>query len=179
MVKNKTKLRRVLLAAAAFLFAGMLTADSTQAQLRRRVVRPRNVPVVGHVVRALPGGYVRLTVGGFPYFYYGGVFYHHRPSGYEVVEAPAGATVASVPQDATLITVDSRTYSYFEGVFYVWDSDEDAYVVVDPPIGAEVPYVPDGYAVDDRDGILYYVYGDVWYRPVMRDGVTVYVVTRF
>lgn len=176
---NDTRTRKVLVAAAAFLLAGMLTADSAQAQMRRRVVRPRNVPVVGHVVRTLPRGYVRLSVGGFPYFYYGGVFYHHRPSGYEVVGAPAGSTISSVPEEATLITVGSNTYSYFEGAFYIWDPDEDAYVVVEPPVGAEVPYVPDGYAVDDRDGILYYVYGDVWFRPVMRDGVTVYMVTRF
>ena len=65
-----------------------------------------------------------------------------------------------------------------DGAFYHWDADQDAYVVVDPPDGSEVPWVPDGYTIADRDGILYYVYGGVYYRPVLRRGKRVYVVNR-
>ncbi len=95
------------------------------------------------------------------------------------MEAPTGADVAALPDEVFIVTVGSQTYSFFGGAFYRWDSDRDAYVVVEPPEGAEVPFIPEGYTVADHDGVLYYVYGDVYYRPVLREGVTVYVVTKF
>jgi hypothetical protein len=70
--------------------------------------------------------------------------------------------------------VGSTTYYYYASTFYTPDGKD--YVVVQPPIGATVPYVPDGNQKKEVNGIQYYVYADIYYQAKSDDGDIVYEV---
>jgi len=67
----------------------------------------------------LPRGYWGFNFGGFPYYYYSGVFYRStNDQQYQVVEAPIGAEVPNLPNDAKSIIVnDQKLYEYL-GIYY-------------------------------------------------------------
>jgi len=90
------------------------------------------------------------------------------------VVAPAGATVAALPEDYITITVGGKTYYYYWGTFYV--QAPGGYAIVAAPVGAVVPYLPDGYSTAFSGGARLYVYGSVRYRPYLQGGVVVYKV---
>lgn len=54
-------------------------------------------PPPGLRVPALPAGAVVVTIGGIPYYRYGGVYYVHDQDGYRVAEAPAEAPKVADP----------------------------------------------------------------------------------
>ena len=91
----------------------------------------------GYRLRHLPHGYVRILIGGFPYFYFSGVFYRHYHDGYIVVGAPIGAVVYDLPIGFIAFTLGAFTYYYVNDTYYLWDDDEEAYVVVRKPDGAD------------------------------------------
>jgi hypothetical protein len=57
-------------------------------------------PPYGIRVNVLPPVYQAVNSGGNPYYYADGSFYRPRERDYEVVEAPLGASVPSLPRDA-------------------------------------------------------------------------------
>jgi len=73
----------------------------------------------GLTLGLLPRGYWGFNFGGFPYYYYSGVFYRStNDHQYQVVEAPIGAEVPSLPNDAKSIIVnDQKLYEYL-GTYY-------------------------------------------------------------
>lgn len=73
----------------------------------------------GFTLSILPRGYWSFNFGGFPYFYYSGVFYRStHDHQYQVVEAPIGAEVPDLPNDAKPIIInDQKLYEYL-GVYY-------------------------------------------------------------
>ena len=88
--------------------------------------QPRFMPYVrrtrfpyGLTFGLLPRGYWGFNFGGYPYYYYSGVFYRSTNSNqYQVVEAPIGAEVPSLPNDAKPIIVnDQKLYEYL-GTYY-------------------------------------------------------------
>jgi hypothetical protein len=56
------------------------------------------------------------------------------------------------------------------------EGDGYNYEVVAPPIGATVPYVPEGADEKTVDGKTYYVYESTYYRPFASEGDTIYMV---
>ena len=58
-------------------------------------------------------------VGNDVYYYDSGTFYVHRPDGYQVVPAPLGVTVSSLPTEAVAVTVNGRLYYQARGVYYL------------------------------------------------------------
>ncbi len=56
---------------------------------------------------------------------------------------------------------------------YFRPTTEGVYATVVPPVGAEVPQMPDG-----GNGVRYYVFGSTWFQPVMLGGVTACVTAR-
>ena len=177
-MREKTNWMGRVQLALAFAIVGCLVCAEPASGQRRGAHHAGHGLKHGVVVTALPSGNVRTTVAGVTYYYHDGVFYHHGSKGYIVVPAPIGAVVNALPPDTAKVAAGADTLTFFDGAFYHWDADKDAYVVVDPPDGSEVPWVPDGYTIADRDGVLYYVYGGVYYRPVLRGGKRVYVVGR-
>lgn len=81
--------------------------------------------------RHLPPGYLALAVAGMTYFYRGGHFYRYAPTGYVLVEPPAGAIVPALPPGYTTVVVRQTPYYYYDNTYYV--EGPAGYVVTTPP----------------------------------------------
>ncbi len=92
---------------------------------------------IGFTLEILPSPYVRIVVGGIPYFYAYGTFYRPYDRGYIVVSAPIGAVVATLPAGYIAFSMGLDTYYFVNHTYYVWDEPRDGFVVVPKPEGAE------------------------------------------
>ena len=92
---------------------------------------------IGFTLEILPSPYIRIVVGGLPYYYASGTFYRPYRSGYIVVAAPIGAVVTTLPPGYIAFSVGLSTYYFANDAYYVWDEPRDAFVVVPKPEGAE------------------------------------------
>ena len=127
-------------------------------------------------VVSLPAGHRRVVVGGNPYYYYNGMYYRYGPSGYTVVNAPAGAVVQTVAPGAIPVHVNGREYYISNGVYY--NRGPSGYAVVSAPVGGMIWSLPVGARPMYYNGQQCYYYGNVYYRPVYRDGRQGYVIVR-
>lgn len=91
----------------------------------------------GYRVTVLPSSYIRIYVGGYPYFYFSGVFYRSYSGGYVVVRAPIGAIVTVLPIGFIEFYLGGVIYYYVNDTYYIWDDARVAYVVVEKPAGAD------------------------------------------
>lgn len=77
-------------------------------------------PPFGLHVNVLPTVYHPVIWGGNPYYYSNGVFY--RPSrntrDYEVVQAPVGAEVPSLPADTKTMVIDGEKFYSLNGTYF-------------------------------------------------------------
>lgn len=129
---------------------------------------------VGAFVPVLPFGYSTFNYGGVPYYYDDGTYYQQGPSGYQVVNPPNGAELPGPPSGAVAVTAaDGQTYYYADGVFYA--PQDNGYGVVGAPLGVAVPELPSGATQTVINGTVYYVYNNVYYQPMIQNGVTTYV----
>jgi hypothetical protein len=138
---------------------------------------------IGAAVDDPPYGTVAVPYGGTSYQYYGGAFYEPAPSGqgYVTTTAPIGATVAAPPIDCTIVfspNPDDPGYCYFQGAFFVYDEKQDQYVVADPALGTEVPYLPEGYQEVEIGGKEYLELGGIYYRHYIAGDEEVFVVAK-
>jgi hypothetical protein len=73
-------------------------------------------------------------MGAVPYYYYEGVYYRdHGDNQYEVVDAPMGAVVSTLPKGAKAVTVNGEKFYEFNGTYYkegTNDKNEVVYTVV-------------------------------------------------
>jgi hypothetical protein len=120
----------------------------------------------------LPSGYLSLSIGGQPCYYYQGVYYEPGPSGYVVVAPPLGAVVPELPPGAETMAVGPTVCYYAGGAFYV--QDPQGFRVVQPPLGVIVPDLPPGAAAVNVGGTLYYQANGAYFLPVMQNGVAMY-----
>jgi len=74
-----------------------------------------------------------------------------------------GTTVVRLPQRYKLIRFGDVTFYVSDGVYYVRGGRPNEYVVVRPPIGARVDYLPSDSIVVEIGRRTYYFYDDVWY----------------
>ena len=80
-----------------------------------------SAPPFGIHINILPRGYMPLRWGSNAYYYFNGIFYQRNNSynDYEVVQAPVGAEIPSIPRDARTMVIDGEKYfelndSYFK-----------------------------------------------------------------
>lgn len=162
----------ILLTAAAHLPA----APAVGQQYASHAASP-DARVPGQVVRTLPVEITRIVVNGDTVYYRGGVFFRLAPAGYVVIRAPLGAPVPSLPAAAVRVSVGGSVYWYDRGTFYAPATAQAGFVTVSPPLGCVVPSLPtDVAAIADINGVLYYLYAGTFYRPILADGKTVYLV---
>lgn len=64
--------------------------------------------VIGTAIAAPPPAYTTVVVSGSNYLYADGVYYQPASSGYVVVGAPIGATVAAVPPERCLLSWEQQ-----------------------------------------------------------------------
>lgn len=128
---------------------------------------------VGALVGALPYGYQTFNYGGAPYYYADGTYYQQGPSGYMVVNPPAGAALDQAPPGSIPIVVGNQVYYYMDGTFYAQQGN--GYVIVPTPIGVTVPELPSAATQVVFNGNVYYQFNGVYYQPIIQNGVTMYV----
>ena len=78
-------------------------------------------PPIGFALGVLPMGYYSFMNGGFPYFYFGGVYYMQNvdTKQYEVVSPVLGAIVPELPKDIKKITINGKIcYVTKDNVYY-------------------------------------------------------------
>jgi Family of unknown function (DUF6515) len=98
-----------------------------------------------------------------------------------VAAPPVGVTVQQPPSQVVNVTVNNQEYGYSNGAYYqVQEPEEEggqpAFKTVEAPVGAKVDYLPDGAASKTVDGVVYFVYNDVWYRTFYSGSEVVYIV---
>jgi len=98
---------------------------------------PRHYHPIGFRINVLPSPYIRIVIGGFPYFYYSGVYYQPYGSSYIVVGAPIGVFVSSLPEGFIAFSIGLATYYYINDTYYAWDDHRDGYVAVEKPADAD------------------------------------------
>lgn len=134
-------------------------------------------PTPGQMVRALPAETTPVTVDGVTIYYRDGLFFRLAPAGYVVIRAPLGVPVPSLPSAAVPVGRHDGGYWYDRGTFYARAIDRAGFVTVMPPVGSVVPSLPtDVSAIADINGVLYYLYAGVFYRPILQEGRTAYLV---
>ncbi len=117
--------------------------------------------------------------------YYGGYWYgdgYYIPAGWGAWAATMGlatglaigTTVESPPPEYTTVYVGTTAYIYSEGVFL--QPVKGTYVVVAPPAGVVVPYLPDGCTQVNVNGVVYYNCSGIYYQPVTQNNTTMYRV---
>jgi hypothetical protein len=128
----------------------------------------------GFFLSALAADAIWFNYNNTRYWYDDGCFYLPQNGGYDVVPAPIGALVATIPQGYETPVVDGTTYYYFAGVFYVYTGQ--GYQVVAAPPGAVIYQLPDGATDQQVDGQDFLVYNNTWYAPIEQDGQDAYEV---
>ena len=88
-----------------------------------------------------------------------------------------GSTIATPPPYYSTVYVGSTTYIYSDGVFL--QPSGSSYVIVKPPVGAIVTYLPEGCTTTRINNNLYYNCSDIYYQPFYQNGSTVYKVVQF
>jgi len=89
----------------------------------------------GRSVVVLPRHSISIVIGTGSFFYSDGFFYQHRDRDYEVVPAPIGAVVYSIPWGCNRVVIAGFPYYSYEGVYY--RRLARGYEVVEPPVDYE------------------------------------------
>jgi hypothetical protein len=142
-----------------------------------------------------------VVYAGNPHYYWGGVYYVSSGSRYVVVAPPPTVVVYAVPTYTTVVYAGTTPYYYAGNAYYVatdapapqpeipdgvvlqeseenppMTEDDHNYEVVEPPVGATVPYLPDEANEQRINGTTYFLYEGTYYRPFVSDGETIYQV---
>jgi hypothetical protein len=156
---------------------------------------------VGVAVLTRPRYSTTVVYAGNPHYYWGGVYYVSSGSRYVVVAPPPTMVVYAVPTYTTVVYAGTTPYYYAGNAYYVatdapapqpeipddvvlqeseenppMTEDDHNYEVVEPPVGATVPYLPDEADEQRVDGKTYFLYEGTYYRPFVSDGETIYQV---
>lgn len=141
-------------------------------------------------------------MGPVPYYYYEGVYYRRyqdRSDEYEVVDAPMGAVVTSLPKGATKVVLNGEKFYEFNGNYYkegtnsrneivytvvgkngVIDNTEDQIVTnapQTPQVGDEITVLPENSKQVTINGDVLYVTPDNFYlKAETVNNTTIYKV---
>ena len=91
---------------------------------------------------------------------------------YEVITI--GLHINILPVGYIIVTINTGTYFYYEGTYYISSGNE--YTVVNPPIGAIVYAIPVDYEKVIVDGNTYYEYNGILYSKIYYNGERAYQV---
>jgi len=125
----------------------------------------------GAFVATVAATAIIVSVANTQYRYNQGVWYAPVSGGYNVVTAPVGATVATIPSQATV--VNNNNY-YYGGAYY--EKTGDKYKVVAPQAGTVVDELPAGGEEVTVGEHKYVKFGDTYYQPIEENGKKKYEV---
>jgi len=137
----------------------------------------RHLPKRGAVITKLPSGIIIISHKGKRIHYHNGVFYKAKgAASFSVVSAPIGLRLKVLPTGHKEIVYGKRHYFYHYGTFYKHSKAKDDYEVIEAPLGADVDAIPDGYKMEEIDGVTYYTLEDVKYMEKTNGTETLYEV---
>ncbi|BAV04642.1 ATP-dependent RNA helicase A [Filimonas lacunae] len=146
--------------------------------------QPQAAPMRGQRYAAITGPNVSINFRGVPYQYSNG--YYYRPYGnyYRVVAPPPGIRINVLPTGFISLHVGINPFFFFDGVFYrqtvitnTAGAQENNYEVIDAPVGAQVPSLPDGTKDVVINGNRYYELDGTYYAEIINNnGETWYEV---
>lgn len=134
------------------------------------------MPFWGDYYWGIPPYSLWFYLNGYNYYDNDGIYYKYDDNKYQVVPAPIGHKVKTLPKGSTQFSLDGTTYFYYFGSYYV--PQDGQYMVVEPPIGAEVDSIPDGYEKVMIDGQTYFTLNGVQYKAVLRHNAVWYQVIK-
>ncbi|MEA5509748.1 DUF6515 family protein [Crocosphaera sp. UHCC 0190] len=110
--------------------------------------------------------------------WYGGGYYVPAAWGWAGLATglAIGASVASPPPYYDTVYLGSTSYIYSDGIYF--EPTGSSYVVVAPPTGAVVSYLPEGCSQTQVNNTVYYSCSDIYYEPFYQNGSTVYRVVK-
>jgi len=123
---------------------------------------PYHVSYYPYPVHSYGHPYVSIPYGGYVYHSYQGYFYRPYGSIYQVVPAPFGITISTLPCGYVGFYMGPNPYYYFNGIFYQPHANQ--YKVVAPPLGAVVNKLPSGAKVRVIDRQKYYEQNGTFYK---------------
>lgn len=152
----------------------------------------------GYQMRKMPREARRYHYAGLDYYFLQGAYYRLVNGFYRICRPPVGAildaaaigtlsavTVALLSQNDMYRGGGDMTYAYNpnsaeeyfyqDGIFFVLD-EYGQYIVVDAPLGARVPYLPQDYERVRYNGRSYYKVDYTLYRAIRIGGDTFYEV---
>lgn len=95
-----------------------------------------------------------------------------------VVLPPPGIVVTKPPPECSVVRLGEISYCYHYGTFYLYDTGLKGYKIVSAPPGVIVKYLPDGKKETHINGVKYYQYSGVFYRPVYVGNDVVFLVVK-
>ena len=119
------------------------------------------------------------TVGGVVYYFYDCCFHVLVNGVYQIVAAPYGLSLLTLPDGCETIVFKNRFYYYYDGTFF--RNYGTHYEVIAPSIGMIVPYLPN-YGVSYvcyKNRPAYYFNGYYYYEVPIYGGVAYKVVGKY
>ncbi|SJZ61092.1 DUF6515 family protein [Sediminibacterium ginsengisoli] len=159
----------------------VVSADAQRGRGPRHNYNWKYYPARGQRFYSVPSASIRLTFGGLPYYYSGGIYYRPYGNYYRVIPPPIGIHISTLPAGYWPMRWGGGAYFYFNGIFY--RHQNNGYEVVRAPVGADVPEIPRDANVVVIDGNKYYEYngtyfqeftrsdGEIWYHVTGKNGV--------
>ncbi len=116
--------------------------------------------------------------------WYGGGWYgggYYTPPGWGLAGLATGliigSTISTAPPYYDTVYYGDTSYLYSDGVYL--QPQDNSYVIVSPPVGAIVNYLPDGCSAIVDNNVQYFDCSGVIYQPYYQSGNVVYQVVRF
>lgn len=129
----------------------------------------------GFFVAALATTAIIVSIENAQYHYDQGVWYQPYNGGYQVISAPVGATITTLPTNTQTVVVNETVNNYYYGgTFY--EKNEKGYTVVPPTAGTIVPHLPEGGKEVKVGDQTYVQFGEIYYQPIQVDGKNMYEI---
>ena len=129
----------------------------------------------GFFVAALATTAIIVSVENAQYHYDQGVWYQPYNGGYQVVSAPVGGTITTLPPNAQTVVVNETVNNYYYGGDF-YEKTEKGYSVVPATAGTIVPHLPEGGKEVKVGDQTYVQFGEIYYQPIQVDGKDMYEI---
>ena len=126
----------------------------------------------GRMYRSIPRSFMRLSYGGYPYYFYDGLFYGYYGGYYGSIFPPFGISIGSLPYGYWGFNYGGFPYYYHSGIYY--RQKENQYEVVQAPVGASVPRIPKEAKVVVVNNEKYFEYNGTYYKEYVKDDGTIW-----
>jgi hypothetical protein len=126
----------------------------------------------GRMYRSIPRSFMRLSFGGYPYYFYDGLFYGYYGGYYGSIFPPFGISIGALPYGYWGFNFGGFPYYYHSGIYY--RQNENQYEVVQAPVGASVPRIPKEAKVVVVNNEKYFEYNGTYYKEYVKEDGTIW-----